>query len=82
MTKEQLAQTVGEFVWLFSYEFFIETAIGNFIWKDPDYNGDGSIRKYDGNLKQYLQKTHIPFGRDKGKHLIGDYCGDFSFKED
>ena len=78
ITKEKLSGMVGQFIWLFGQEFFIETSEGNFIWRDPDYQGDGSIIEYKGTLKSYLKKHGIPFGRDKGKHLIGEYCGDFT----
>lgn len=73
MTKEKLMNMVGEFTWNFGQQFFIETSEGNFIWNDPDYNGDNTIRKYNGSLQDYFGKS---FGRDKGKHYIKDYCGE------
>lgn len=76
ITKEQLMGTIGTFTWMWGMEFFIETNIGNFIWKDPEYQGDNTIRRYTGSYKDYLKESHIDFGRDKGKHMISDYCGD------
>lgn len=67
--------TVAEFTWLFDQEFFLETAEGNFIWCDPDYGGDNTIRKVNMTLKQYCEHTGTPFGRDKGQHYIRTYCG-------
>jgi hypothetical protein len=70
---ENLLDMEGEFTWDFGSNFFIETSIGNFIWSDPDYNGDNTIRKYDGIVQDYFKGT---FGRDKGSHIIRSYCGD------
>ena len=78
ITKEKLQNVVGEFTWLFGDEFFIETSEGNFIWRNPSYQGDGSIREYKGTYEKYRKECGVPFGRDKGKHLIGEYCGDFT----
>lgn len=73
MTKEKLAGMVGEFTWDFGQNFFIETSEGNFVWSDPAYNGDNTIRPYNGTVEDYFGNS---FGRDKGKHYIGKYCGD------
>lgn len=76
MNKEKLLSLVGDFIWLWGMEFFIETGEGNFVWEDPDYGGNNTIRPYSGSLDDYLKGTAIPYGRDKGKHVIADYCGD------
>lgn len=79
MNKEKLMKMIREFTWNFGNQFFIETEEGNFIWSDPSYNGDNTIRKYNGSLEDYFGNS---FGRDKGKHYISDYCGeDFTFVE-
>jgi len=67
--------TVAEFTWLWDDKFFLETENGNFIWSDPDYNGDNTIRPYNGTLIQYCKENGIDFGRGKGKHHIENYCG-------
>jgi hypothetical protein len=72
MTKEKILDLIGEFTWDFGNSFFIETAEGNFIWRDPDYNGDNSIRQTNQSAKEYFGKG---FGRSKGKHYIKSYCG-------
>jgi hypothetical protein len=82
MTKEHVAGLVGEFTWDFSQQFFIETAEGNFVWSDPDYQGDGSIRKYAGSFQDWIKADQGGFGRSKGTHIIGSYCGDFIFVEE
>ena len=79
MTKEELGNLVGEFTWLFGQEFFIETSKGNFLWSDPEYGGSGEIREYNGELGKYLKEVGVPYGRDKGKHVISAYCGDFVY---
>lgn len=68
--------TVASFTWCWADEFFLETEHGNYIWSDPDYNGDNTIRPYGGDYKYYCKESNIPFGRDKGTHRIRDYCGD------
>jgi hypothetical protein len=76
MSKEQLLETVGSFTWSFHDKFLVEIPnVGNFVWSDPDYRGDNSFKRYDGNYKQWCKEEGIPFGRDKGKHKIRNYCG-------
>ena len=72
-TKQQLCRMFGEFFYLFGQEFFIKTKIGNFIWSNPSYNGDGSMRRYNGTLESYASES-----RCKGEHDIEYYCGDFT----
>lgn len=67
---------VAEFTWGYCDEFFLETGKGNFVWSDPDYDGDNSIHPYNGSYKDWCKEAHLPFGRDKGKHTIRDYCGE------
>ena len=69
--------TIGEFTWLWGHEFFITTPEGNWIYSDPDYDGgDNTIRKIENTLVEYLKIHHLPYGRDKGQHTIGQYCGE------
>lgn len=75
MTEEKLAGLVGEFTWLWSDEFFIETKAGNFLWSDPDYGGDNSIHMISCSYTDFIKNIGLDYGRDKGKHFIGDYCG-------
>jgi len=67
---------IGDFTWCWGNSFFIETHEGNFVWKDPAYNGDNSIVSYDGSLEDFLKENNLEYGRDKGTHIIGDYIGD------
>jgi hypothetical protein len=66
---------VGSFTWFWSDTFFVQTSKGNYLWSDPDYGGDNTLREYEGTLEKYCIDNDIPFGRDKGKHIIGEYCG-------
>lgn len=79
MTKEILADMMGDFTWDFGQKFFIETSVGNFVWSDPDYNGDGFIERYNGTIQSWFGGS---YGRDKGTHRIGSYCGNFTYIED
>ena len=87
LTKEEISGLVGEFTWDFGQCFFIETEVGNFVWSDPDYNGDNSLTLFDGDILDFFRgDIHSEysdfFGRDKGMHFIRDYCGeDFILKE-
>ena len=46
ITKGDLLNLIGDFTWLWNDIFFIETEQGNFVWSDPEYNGDNTIRLY------------------------------------
>lgn len=76
LDREQLLDSVGDFTWDFGQQFFVETEHGNFIWSDPDYNGDNSFTKYEGTYKDWMPLNSGRFGRSKGKHIIRSYCGD------
>ena len=68
--------TVADFTWGFGCHFFLETEDGNFIWSDPEYQGDNTIKQFNGDYKEWCSKSNIPFGRDKGSHTIRGYCGE------
>jgi hypothetical protein len=72
-TLEELIAAEGDFSWNYGNEFFIETKFGNYIWSDPDYSGNHTIRRFSGSCKEYTKSCNIPFLRDKGKHIIKDY---------
>ena len=77
MKREKLTlDDSGNFCWNYMDSFFIETSKGNFIWSDPDYEGDNTIRPYKGTLGDYCKKTGLVCLRDKGWHSIRGYCGD------
>ena len=74
MTKPQLTiHDVADFTWDFSKEFFLETDKGNFVWSDPEYGGNNTISHYSGTISDWLGA--LPYGRSKGIHEIGKYCG-------
>lgn len=74
--KEKLLGMYGSFTYSFGFQFFIETEIGNFVWNDPDYQGDNTIRPFNGTYKDWCNHQNIPYGRDKGTKSIAGYCGD------
>ena len=64
------------FTWSYGKEFFLSPNEDpnhehNYIWSDPEYQGDGTIRCYNGTIKQYFGSS----GRCKGCHRIVDFCG-------
>lgn len=74
--KQTLLRQEGSFTWCWGYDWFIETKVGNFHWKDPSYNGDNTMTMFDGTFTSFCKKLKIPTGRDKGSHIVKDYCGE------
>ena len=74
MTPKEFLEITGDFCWLWT-DFFIETSVGNFVWRDPGYSGDNTIRYTSKRYEEICKEYNIPYGRDKGKHIIGEYCG-------
>ena len=70
--KELLLNSFGHFTSMFGCEFFIETSLGNFIWKNPDYGGNNTMTKTSLSYKEFAAGR---LGRDKGMHDIERYCG-------
>ncbi len=67
--------TVANFVWGFGQEFLLIVKDKEFyVWSAPDYNGDNTIKPYNGNASDFTSPGFC--GRDKGIHSIGSYCGD------
>ena len=67
--------TVGNFTWSFGNKFHIETPDGNYEWSDPGYLGGDNTIKPSVPYDEWLVKMDLPFGRDKGTHIIRYYCG-------
>lgn len=76
LTREDILGKIANFTWSFGTEFFLETDAGNFVWNDPDYCGDNSIKPFDGSYKDWCRELKIPYGRDKGTKVIREYCGE------
>lgn len=76
-SRDELLNEYADFTWNFGNKFFVQTKrFGNFIWSDPAYpGGDNTIVPFDGGYAAWLKVESIPFGRSKGTHRIGDYCG-------
>ena len=64
--------SIAEFTWDFGQNFILKVDNRFYIWSDPDYNGDNTIRPLKGTFAEYFRGF---FGRDKGTHRISDYCG-------
>ncbi len=76
MCRDKLLDLVGHFTWCWGMHFFVETSEGNFVWLDPDYGGNNSFRRFTGTYEKFVKTIHVEFGRDKGQHVIRDYCGE------
>ena len=70
--------TICEFTWMWDHRFHLETEDGKvYLWSDPSYGGDNTIRPHNKTIADYAkQKSSTPWGRDKGKHRVRDYCGE------
>ncbi len=66
--------TIAEFTWDFGSRFLLETPEGTYVWSDPEYGGDNTIRPL---TKEEVENFFGDFwGRSKGSHKVRDYCGD------
>ena len=81
MTPKEFLEQKADFTWLWTHDYFLETAFGNFRWSSPDYpGGDNTITYTSKSYDEYMRDT-MPLkaifysGRDKGTKIIGDYCG-------
>lgn len=72
-SRSVVLDIVGEFTWDFGQRFFIESPGGNFIWKDPGYDGDNTLTYTPLSYDAYAQQT---LGRSKGYYKIRDRCGE------
>ena len=76
MTRSELLNTNGKFLWNHADKFFIETVLGNFIWSDPDMGGSNSLFPYGGTFLDWNAKANKnSLCRDKGTHVLKDFCG-------
>lgn len=65
--------SIGNFTWNFGQHFLIQVGNKYYVWSDPDYNGDNTIRPFKGNPRNFASPGFC--GRSKGKHIISHYCG-------
>lgn len=74
ITREDILNDVAEFSWSFGMQFFVETyKHGNFIWNDPEYNGNNTFKQTRQTFKEYANGMLF---RDKGIRHIKNYCGE------
>jgi hypothetical protein len=76
VTRSELLNLMGSFTWFWCELFFIETKKGNFVWSDPDYNGDNTIKLFSGSIFDFHKQSGYDYGRCKGEHQIYRKCGD------
>lgn len=74
MKTQEFLEQIGDFTWLFGCELFIETAVGNFVWRNPDLLGDNTLTYTSKTYTEYTRSLPYP-GRSKGHFVIGDYVG-------
>jgi hypothetical protein len=70
---------IAQFTWMWGEENHLDVkGVGEFIYSDPDYGGDNTIRRASPEKTiSFLKKGPTqPWGRDKGLHTILSYCGE------
>lgn len=75
---ELTLDAVVDFVWGFGSDFLLgpvrkDNTDFYWVWSDPDYNGDNTIRPFNGDPKNFTSPGFC--GRCKGTHRIANYCG-------
>lgn len=70
-TAEELLETVAEFTWNFGIHLYVDTGSKQFIYSSPSYYGDGSLVETNQSYDDWIKPN---WGRDKGKHIIKEYC--------
>ena len=73
--KETIGETVGEFTWFSKCDWFIETSLGNFHWKDPGKGGDNTLTLFNGSYQDFCTKVNMAHGHDNGSRPIMCQCG-------
>lgn len=76
--KQRVLNAQGRFTWMFNHEFFVETKdFGNFVFSDPEYDGDGTLRATKQSYDAFDEsRGQARFGRDKGEHMIRAFTGE------
>jgi hypothetical protein len=55
----------------------LESDKGQFwVWSDPEYGGDNTIRPYKGDYQSFCKDINIEYGRCKGQNTVRKYCGE------
>ena len=71
--------TLAQFIYGFGQDFLLEVKTENadvvyYVWNDPDYGGNNTIRPYYGKPEDFTSPGFC--GRDKGNHIVRNYCGE------
>jgi len=76
-TELAILSEVGNFSWNLDKEFFVQTSMGNFVWKDPALGGDNTFTKFEGSFAEYCIKQGGTgfFCPSKGHRQIIKFCG-------
>ena len=73
ITKDSLA----EFLWTHGSEWLLIVEDESYIWSDPEYGGDGTIRPMNQeDVERFNRAEEGCALRDKGVHRVGNYCGE------
>lgn len=75
-TRDELLNAFADFTWCWGQEFIIRVNDQVFVWKDPDYDGNNTVTEQDCTHNELMARMGIDFGRCKGRHIVGNYCGE------
>ena len=76
LTKDFLESRAGYFTHITGCKWFLTTDIGNFVWSDPQYNGDNTMTLFNGSYEDYCTQNDLNQNRSKGVHLVNRFCGE------
>lgn len=66
-----LLNMIGDFTRIGFELFFVETDVGNFVYDRLN----NTLVRYGGSYFSYMNYNNVLKVKFKGKHKIGDYCG-------
>ena len=77
LTREELLKLPAKVTFFPGHDCFLETEQGNFVWSDPEYGGDNTLRPHTGLLSDFIERIKpAVIGMALGKKSIQDCCGD------
>lgn len=73
--KESFLKVSGRFTLCSGYNFFVETEVGNFHYKDSHHGGDNTLTVYNGTYDQFCSKVGSAGTSHPFKTTIETFCG-------
>lgn len=76
VSREMILAQEGDFTWFYGMDWFVETPLGNFHWKNPDYGSkENTLTMFGGTYHDFCKHLNMEFGRSKGPGLVSAWVG-------